>query len=138
ADLVPEARGTLATLTQMARARRALDVEVCRHPDTNYSNHLRIRVSGLSSEPDAGEFILVKGTTNLRCATDGHIEGIACNGAFNADPPEDFLPPTDRWATVDPISRSSRLRVVEWAYALESQGSDPYLYVVRRRPDRSG
>src|SRR5690606_11527581 len=45
AGLLPtEARGVLGTITQMARSRRALSVEVCENPDADSPGKTRIRV----------------------------------------------------------------------------------------------
>lgn len=130
-SLPGEARGVLATLTQTAAARRALEIEVCNSPDTSYPGAMRIRVVGLATQPATNDdFLLVEGTTNLRCAQEGYVEGQPCTGSFGALP-------TTPWAQIDGSNaRASRRRAVEWVYPPAGRVSS--VYVVRRRSDRAG
>ena len=130
--LTPQARGVLATITQDASARRAVETEICLQPDTGKpSTNLRVRVLGLPAEPAEGELRLLTGGTNeLRCAVEGHVEGVRCTSVPGTDPV---------WVAVGIPSleeRYSRLRAAEWN--LDTDMASSFAYVVRRREDRSG
>lgn len=123
------AQRILSTVIAMADAREATQTEVCVHPDTTAytSEHIRIRLFGFDGMPATEDVVLVSGSNMLRCAVDGRIEGQDCT-----------LTPAASWSWVSATGRTSRLGAVEWAYLPSAVAPyDPYLYVLRRRGDRS-
>ena len=129
--LPDSAMGVLSTIARDATARRALDVEVCMQPDTALSvNGLRIRVFGLASAPAAGELYLVEGTTEMRCAVEGVVEGQPCSAVS-------FYEPDDSWSAVPAGVRLSRLNAAQWDYEPSAGSGGAYAYIVRLREDRT-
>lgn len=113
--------GVLATITQEATARGAIQTEVCRVGTT-----LRVRATSslLSGAPQPGDYLLVQGITAARCAVEGRVENQPCT-VGGTDP---------SWVSVTG-TRLSRRRALEWIHPFAS--SDGFLYVIRRREDRS-
>ncbi|MEQ8458887.1 MAG: hypothetical protein RLO52_19855 [Sandaracinaceae bacterium] len=114
-------RRTLATIATMARARKAVDAEVC----VDGSN-LRVRLFGTDLAPtmDGQEYLLLTGLDQLRCAVDGSLGGQACTVSGQA--------PLVGYQTVSG-ARTSRRRAVQWSTPLPVGTSPATLYVVRTR-----
>lgn len=118
--------GVLASLTQEAIARRAGRAELCGFTDEPMKTDFwRLRVFGV---PDT-DLRVVEGTTEMRCATEGRIEGRGC----------DLLPEVGTRTASPAVLSSSNAgwrHHVEWTFS-SSHGTDrPYWYVLRLRPGR--
>lgn len=115
-------RRILSTFSTMARARKAVDTELCVG-----ATSMRIRLFGADREPtnNGGEFLLLQGLDQLRCAVDGVVGGQPCTLSGDA--------PVDGFQTISGPARLSRRRAVEWDIAIPMGANPPTLYIVRTR-----
>lgn len=125
------ADGILGTILQDAAARRAARCEVCSRTIPANKSHWRIRVFGAPED----QYALVEGTTNLRCAVDGEVEGQPCvlSLATTTSGPSTGTV-TENGTTVYYTGWPD---YVEWT--TDHQGGTfnrPFWYVVRLRPGR--
>jgi hypothetical protein len=129
-----DARGTgiVATIVQDAVARRAARTEVCSRTLGGNAYRWRIRTFGVP----AGELALVEGSTNLRCAVDGDVEGEPC---VLASPTTVTSGPTPGTVQVNGATayHTGWPHFVEWT--IDQSGTTlnrPFWYVVRLRRGR--
>lgn len=120
------AQAVLGSLYSEARARRAVNVEICRA-----GTSLRVRAYGLPDAATGDELRLVTNLNELRCAEDGVIEGQPCDTGV-------FTPQAGAWTSVDGFdpNRLSRLDAEQWDLSPGASSGD-VAYVVRVRPGGS-